>query len=513
VSVHDAIVIGAGHNGLTTAAMLARSGRRVLVLERRDCVGGVAASEEFHPGYHGAGLLHDTGGLRPSVVRALELERHGLALRDRRPGLLALGEGGAALYLSGETSEAAAAIAELSPTDAERYRGFRELIESLRPLVDQFLDNPPLDLIDVESNKLRDVARRALRLRRLGRKRMLEFLRLPPMSVADWLDEWFETGLLKAALAHAAVLGTFSGPRSPGTNFNLLLGECGAGPGVSGGAPALVAALDSAARRLGVEIRVDAAVERILTSTTGVRGVRLESGEELQASVVASACDPKRTLLEMLPHGIIPVRLEQRIRQFRARGTTAQVLLAIDGPVVFAGNAGEPVEFARTGGDLDRIEQAYDPIKYRSIADAPILDVHVPTVRCPDLAPPGHSVVSVLVHFVPYDLDAGWDEPQRERLGRIVVSQLERHLPGLISAVRGRRVLAPPDLDHHYGLTGGQIHHGDHALDQLLVRPVPDCSRYRTPIRGLYLCGSGSHPGGGLTCAPGAHAARTILDD
>ena len=485
----------------------------MLVVERREIVGGLAATEEFHNGYRSTGPLHDTTVVRHGVVRALDLTRHGLVLREHAGGLLALDDDGAGLYLDGDRRSAVEQIAAFSPGDAESYRKFLAFTDRVRPVVDQFVDNPPLDLIRFETNRVGDLLRRGLRLRRLGKREMLEFLRLLSMSVADWLDEWFDSELLKAALAHTAIAGSFSGPRSPGTATNLLLHACGSHGGVAGGAPSLLAALTRAAEQSGVEIRTSAPVERILFSDGRVEGVRLAGGESLSATRVACSCDPKQTLLELLPRGLLASRTEQRIRRFRTRGTTAQVKLAVAGPVRFAALPDRPIEFARTGSSLDGLERAFDAIKYRSLSAPPILEIHVPTVASPQLAPDGHSVISALVHFAPHDLAGGWDDAAKERLGETVVSILSGHVPQLAANTVAREVLAPTDLERRYGVRDGQIHHGECALDQLLIRPAPECTGYRTPVPGLYLCGSGSHPGGGLTLSPGAQAAAAILSD
>ncbi len=509
---YDVLVVGAGHNGLATAGLLARKGRKVLVLERRTVVGGLAAAEEFYPGYRSAGLLHETTGLRPQVVEKLALRRHGLSLRREGPAVLALGEGGQGLLLSGDRGRAMAAIGRLSEKDAESYGRYHAFIDRVCDIFTGFYDEPPVDLTRVDGRGAWDLMRRALRLRRLGGARMLELLRLPPMPMADWLDEWFETDLLKAALALPAIGGTFLGPRSPGSNANLLLRECTAGPGVEGGGPALIAALERAARSFGAEIRTGAAVERVLADPGSVKGVQLAGGERIEARVVAASCDPKHLFLDLLPPGAIAHRLEHRIRKFRARGTTAQLLLALAAPVRFACRPeADGIAFARAASSLTHLERAFDAVKYRAFSDAPALDIHVPTVETPGLAPAGHSVLSALIHFAPHDLRAGWDEAQKERLGDRVVEILESHAPGLKSAIVSGQLLSPRDLEERYGITGGHIHHGEHSLDQLLIRPAPECAEYRTPVPGLFLCGSGSHPGGGLTCGPGALAAASIL--
>ncbi len=508
---YDVIVVGAGHNGLTTAALLAKNGRRVLVLERREQVGGLAASHEFHSGYRGAGLFHDSTGVRSAVVEALDLERHGLVRRSVAPDVLALGAEGASLMLVGDGQRAAAEIGRLAPRDADRYGEFLGFLERLRGVLRTFTDEPPLDLIDLPGNGAWKLIRRASRLRRLGKGPMLELLRIPPMSVADWLNEWFGHELLKATLALPALTGGFHGPRSPGTATNLLLHAAAAGPGLSAGGPSLIRALERAAHSAGAEIRTDANVERIHLAAGRVAGVETRTGERIDAGIVAASCDPKLVFLQLLEPGAVPSRLVQNVRKLRMRGTLAQALLALDAPLRFDCRPDERIEHARTGQSLDHLERAFDPVKYRRLPDSPVLDVYLPTVSDPQLAPPGAEVVSVLIHFAPYDLAPSWGRDERERLLDRVVELLELHAPRLSSSLVGRELLSPVDIERRYGCSGGQIHHGEHALDQLLVRPVPGCIGYRTPVPGLFLCGSGSHPGGGLTCAPGALAAGAIL--
>lgn len=509
----DAIVIGAGHNGLTTAALLGKAGRRVLVLEQREVIGGLAASESFHTGYASAGVLADTCLVRSSVISGLDLVQHGLELRASPPTVLALGEGEPLLLAQGhdvhDVERAAAAIGRLSAADAEAYRKYVAQLERLAPAVRELFGRAPVDVVDVESESLWGLGQRALRVRKLADADLLELLRMPPMSVGDVLRERFTSDRLSAALALPALAGTFTGPWSPGNGLDLLRRESLLGPGVVGGGPMLVAALAKAARAAGVHIRTSAAVSRLLVGREGVEGVVLAGGEEIRARAVAASCHPWRTFCELTPPGLLEHRLEHRIRTFRSRGSVAQVLLALDRAPRL--HAGEPAEFVRVAGHLDEIERAFDAIKYGEVPQSPVLDVHVPTVAQPELAPKGHAVVSALVHYVPYARKGGWDDGARQQLGDRVVEILGRHDPGLPGSVVGRAVLVPPDLEQRYGLHGGHLHHGEHALDQLLVRPTPECACYRTPIAGLWLCGSGSHPGGGLTCAPGELAARAIL--
>lgn len=508
----DVIVIGAGANGLAAATLLARAGRRVLVLERRGTPGGLAAGGEFHPGFRSPGLLHDSTRVGAAVVKELGLERHGLRMRPSRPSVLALGDGGGGLRIEGDPEKAAREISALSARDAVRWPEFHAFIGRIRGVIASFLTSQPLDIVDVESAGPIDLVRRALKVRGLGRKDMLELLRLPPMSVSDWLGEWFESDLLKAAVALDAVAGNWMGPRSPGSNANLLIREALAGPGVEGNGPALVESLVRAAQAEGAEIRTSAPVTRILADAGGARGVELEGGEEIRSACVAASCDPRRVFIDLLPPGVVGTRLAQRIGAFRMRGTTGQVLLALDGVPAYASREGERVEYARTGARLDDIERAFDPIKYRRVPAEPVLEIHVPAGSPPPPARPGGAVMSILVHFLPLEPDGGWTDEARGRLGDAVVDRVEALAPGTRSMILDRKVLAPPDIEAEYGVTGGHIHHGENGLDQILVRPVPECQRYATPLEGLFLCGMGSHPGGGLTCLPGTLAARAILD-
>ncbi len=328
------------------------------------------------------------------------------------------------------------------------------------------------------------------------------------MLVGGLLGEWFSSDLLKAALALPALAGTFTGPWSPGNAVNLLRRESLLGPGIVGGGPMLIEALRKAAEAAGVEVRTEAAVERLQIEGGAVTGVSLAEGETLTAAVVAASCHPFHTLCELCPPGSIEYRLEHRIRTFRSRGCVAQVRLALKRPPCLHA---EEVEYARTGAHLDDLERAYDAIKYGELPQTPILDIHVPTVAQPELAPEGHAVLTASVYFVPYALASGWDDEARRRLGDRVIEILAQYDAEIPDSVVGREVLTPVDLEARYGIHGGDTHHGEHSLDQLLVRPTPECLHYRTPVRGLFLCGSGSHPGGGLTCAPAELAVDAIL--
>jgi phytoene dehydrogenase-like protein len=509
---YDAIVIGAGHNGLTTAAFLAKSGKRVLVIERRDTVGGLCAADEFHGGYRTAGLLHDTSGVRRWVADALGLDQHGLAFESTPSPVFMPMREGSGLLLHHDPGQAEQEIAAFSKRDAERYREFRAFIARVRGAINNVLDNDPPDFMNLgDRGNLWQMGRRGMGVWRLGKRDTTELLRIAPMAVADWLGEWFETDVLKAALAGPAVYGTFTGPRSPGSAFNLLVYECRQGAAVKGGAGALVAALEKAARANGVEIRTGAEVERIAVENGVAKGVVLDGGEEVQAQCVAASSHPTHALLGLLPAGTISLQLEERMTHFRSSGTTAKVHIALDKPFDLAARTGERFARVRTGEHLDDLEKAFDATKYGEASAVPVLDIHVPSATNGGFAPDGHDSLSVLVNFAPYRVKEPWDEKAHQALGEAVVDTLAAYAPGVAKAIVAIEVLAPPDIEERFALPGGHIHHGEHAIDQLLVRPVPECAQYATPVAGLYLCGSGSFPGGGITCAPGALAARAIL--
>lgn len=508
---YDVIIIGAGHNGLVAAARLAKEGRRVLVLERRAEPGGLAAGEEFHHGYRTLGVLTDTTSLRRAVIDGLGLERRGLRLREA-PAVLIPQEKGPGLLLHRDPAKAGPELSRRSSKDAAAYAETRAFLARIAPAVGSLLESRPAMLAGDLGGDWGRLLKTGLALRLLGEKTLLELLRVGPMCVADWLNERFEDDLLKAGLAGLAVRGTWMGPWSAGTVATLLLKECFADKEVVGGPAALAKALVEAARGLGVEIRLSAPVAQVRVVAGKAVGVALEDGSEIGAAVVASSTDPRRTLLGLLAPADLPDSLEREIRAFKARGVAAKVNLALSGPLEFASRPGEPIEAARTGERIDDVERAYDAVKYRRFSEAPVLDIRVPTVSEEGLAPRGHHVAEILVHYAPYDLAGGWTDEARRRLGETVLGRLERYAPQVRKRLVGMQVLTPADLESRYGLSGGHLYHGEHALDQLyFMRPTPSCARYATPIEGLYLCGSGSHPGGGITGAPGWLAAKEIL--
>ncbi len=505
---YDAIVIGAGPNGLAAAVRLAKAGRKVVILERDEVPGGLSAKREFHPSYSVPGILHDDFLVPRAIAERLGLTEHGLSFRQH-PATYVAEANGPGILLSGDPQE----IAKRSPHDGAGYAGLRSFLDHVRPLIAAVLAEAPPPLAPRSAGDFWQIARRGLSAFRISRKDLVELARVAPMCIADFLNERFESPLLVEALAAPAVVSTWSGPWSAGTVTNFLLRHCAGGKSLQGGPPALVEALLAASRAAGAELRTNAEVARIRVEKGKVAGVTLASGETIDAPIVLSSADPKRTMLKLLAPGTLPIRIEEEFHRLRARGTAAKVHLALSGPLELAASDGRLDEAIRIGGGhVDDLERAFDAIKYRRFSGRPHLEIRVPTVADPSLAPPGHHVLSILASFAPYDLEGGWTAEAREHLGDAVISVLEQHAPNVRQRIVAREVLTPADLETRFALTGGQLHHGEQALDQLLVmRPVASAARYRTVISGLFLGGSGSHPGGGVRPTAGLLAAEAVI--
>ena len=519
----DVVVIGGGVNALTAASYLAKAGREVTIFCPEDKIDGTCARHEFHPGYFSPGVLSDTSMFRNWIVDELGLKDQGLAYSNTTK-TVAFGKD-QHLVLSDDTDETVEEIARVSTTDAKNYRGLKDFYDKINGPIGQFLNNIPADIVDPQQSDFWSLFKRGYGLRKLGKKDMLEVLRLAPMTVYDWLDEWFENDGLKAALALPAVTESYSAPWSPGTNANLLIQQVTRGPGIKGDGLALVTALRKAAKNNGVQFETNAEVIGIDPGN----GIKLEDGSQVKAKTILAACGPKKLFLEMMDARDLSHKFEQRISKFRTRGLTSQLLLAIDsskfkvqGSEMFAANGSysepgtrdpELPQRALLAEDLDYIERSFDPIKYQELPDRPSLEVYLPSKVNSDLAPEGQSVVSVLIHYTPYTLKGGWTDEDRETLALNVIDILDEKVPGIKENVVAKELLTPPDIEERYDLTGGHLYEGEHALDQLLVRPTPECSQYKTPFEGLFLCSGGSFPGGGLTGVPGALAARMVRDN
>ena len=501
----DTVVIGGGHNGLTAATLLAKKGEKTLLVERRPFLGGIAAGEEFHPGYKTHGLLHDTGGVRKQVIKELSLEKFGLVTTGKRSSQAVLGKDGRCIILSGNDDETRKNIANYSEKDAQAYIEYKKFINKIGPVIRDIMDNVPPDLVNMGSGDLWELAKKGLSLKRLGKATMMELLKVGPMSVQDFLDERFETEFLKAGLAGPSIYGSFTSPRSAYTTLNLLLWECLSNEEVVGGPQALIDALEKAAKDAGVTIMTDNEVAQILLNDDRkVNGVRLKNGEEYATGKVAASCAPRETFFNLLAPNHIEYSLQHGIDHYRSRGTTAKLNLALNAPLNIKGLNNE-VEFIRTGNTWLEMEKAYDAVKYDEYSTEPVLDIHISKN-----APEGHSTVSILIHYAPYELKDGWAEAAKNSLTNVITT-LSQYCENLEHSIVASELLTPVDLEERYNLPNGHIFHGEHAVDQLLTRPLPSCMRYATPIEGLYLCGSGSHPGGGITCMPGMLGAKTIL--
>lgn len=504
----DVVVIGAGHNGLTNACLMAMKGKRVALVEMRDSLGGLAESVEFQPGFKSAGIWHGTGNVSESVMQSLGLKD---LIEKSTPTVYALGESGRIAPISGPTETTTFGIAQHTRADGSSYVRYRDFMTRIRPVLSRFLMRRPLNLLDVESEAPVELLTRALGLRLLGSHDMIELLRVAPMPVGDFLNEYFETDFIKGALSMDAVLGTFTAPRSPGTTTNLLMHESVSGQSIKGGSLALTEALIHRARELGVEFKCGSAVTEILTDNKSVKGVVLDNGDMIEAPIVSASINPKSVLLDMLPVAALTHTTEHRISNFRTYGTAAHLLLAVDGPVMFDGASTEnKLSHVRIAPSLDHVEKAFDAVKYDRFSDDPVLDISVPSIDHASLAPSGKSVVSVLIGYAPYHLDGGWTDDARNTLTMNVVDTISRFSPQFEQKIIAAKLSTPVDLEKDYGLTGGHLHHGEPGLDQILVRPIPECFDHETPVQGLTLCGSGTHPGGSVSCVAGALATRAI---
>ncbi|HEY0876149.1 MAG TPA: NAD(P)/FAD-dependent oxidoreductase [Vicinamibacterales bacterium] len=514
----DAIIIGAGHNGLVTAFYLAKAGLKPLVLESRAAVGGCVTDEEFAPGFK-APLAHAIGPLRTSVVNDMGLARR-IRFIQPDPRLVTLSPDGHALAFSTDVPRTVEAIRPFSQRDAEAYPEFCATLERLGGFLAHLLELTPPDIDGPAAGEMWDLLKVGKRFRTLGRKDGFRLLRWGPMAAADLVAEFFESDLLQAALAARGVFGTAQGPWSAGSGAVLLLNAAiDPAPGgrsltIKGGLTALADAMGDAARGAGAEIRTGARVSRVIVHEGRARGVVLEGGEEIEAPLVISSADPRRTFLELID----PIELDpgflMRARNYRSRGTVAKVHLALNTLPSFAGVANPADLHGRIliGPSVDYLERAFDPSKYGEIPGEPYIELTIPTMNDPELAPANRHVLSAHVQFVPYHLREGSWEENRDRLASIVIDTIERYSPGLRRFVEATQVLTPADLERQYGLTGGHIYHGEPALDQLFtMRPFLGWAKYVTPIRNLFLCGSGTHPGGGITGGSGQNAAREIV--
>lgn len=522
----DILVIGAGQNSLVAAFYLARAGHKPLVLERRSVVGGAAVTEEFHPGFRASVLEGVHGPLAPAAWNdMLRPERAAVEWIEPRCRLCALAPDGRALVLTHKAPESSQNVAAFSKADAAKYVELAETLESARGLVQDLLLMTPPDIDHPSSSDAWSLLGAGRKFRRLGKKNMQRLIRWGPMATADFVAEFFETELLRAGIAARGVFGLAAGPWSAGTTATLLL-RFGAGGfpdriplRARGGSGAISNALAAAAQQAGAEIRTDAEVARILVKDGAVSGVALSSGEEIHAKAVVSGVDPKRTFLGLLEPVHLAPSFLRKISNYRSRGVVARVLLALDALPTFpalqnlpeAERADALASRVHIGPEIDYLERAFDASKYGEFSRAPYLEASIPSLLDPSVAPAGKHVMTIHTQYAPYMLKNGDWPSQRDALAHAVIKTLAEYAPDIPSKILARRVITPLDLETDYGLTGGHISHGELALDQLFtMRPLLGLARYRAPIGGLFLCGSGTHPGIGLAGASGLNASGEI---
>jgi phytoene dehydrogenase-like protein len=521
VPSYDAIVVGGGHNGLVCAAYLARAGKKVLVLERRERIGGAAVTEEVFPGFRFSVFSYVVSLLRPEIIRELELPRHGLHILPLESTLTPLQNGD---YLAqwNDHDQNRRELARHSLRDAEAYDEFGLMLHQMARAVKPLLAMAPPDPTSLAPRELLGMKRLASYFRDLGPTRFHTLSRLLTMSSADFLDQWFETEALKATKSASGIIGTLLGPRSPGTAYVLLHHYMGELDGVfrawgfaKGGNGSVSAAIAGAARAAGAEIRTAAPVAQILVKWGRARGVVLENGEEIRAKRVVSGADPRRTFLQLVGEKHLPAPFVESIQRFRFRGSSAKVNLALGELPDFTCLPGRGAHLRGAisiSPSVDYLERAYDEAKYGEVSRQPYMDIVIPSLIDPGMAPPGKHVMSIFVQYAPYHVNGGWTDERREALGDTVVETLAQYAPNLKSAILHRQVVTPADIERIVGLTEGNIFQGELSLQQMFfLRPVPAWAKYRTPLAGLYQCGAGTHPGGGVMGASGRNAALQIL--
>ena len=520
---YDAIIIGGGHNGLVAAAYLARANKKILVLERRELVGGCAVTEEVWPGYRVSTGAYLSSLLQERIVRELELERFGYRVDAKDPAFFSAFPDGRHFFMWQDRARTLQEIAKFSQRDADVYAAYEDHLERLSQVVDGLLLTtpprfPPRGILD-----FLDYLKIAGRLRGLGPKDMVALVKIFTQSAAEFLDEWFESEQVKVTLATDGVIGANGGPRSPGTAY-ILLHHCMGGVAghrglwgfVRGGMGAVSEAIAASARARGTEIRTSAPVRKVLVRGGRAYAVALEGGEEIEADAIASNLDPKITFLRLLEEGDLDPEFVAAIRKFRIEGTSAKINLALSGLPEFTAFPGAPGPHHKATmhicPSIEYVERAWDDAKYGRPSERPLLELTIPTMYDPSLAPPGRHIMGIFLQYAPYTLREGkWDE-LREPFGDRVMNLIEEYAPNMSSIVEHRQVLTPLDLERRFGITGGNIFHGEMSLDQMFVmRPVAGWARYRTPVKGLFLCGSGAHPGGGVMGAPGYNCAREML--
>ena len=521
---YDAIVVGAGHNGLTNAAFLAKAGLDVLCVEKNEYIGGATVSRNLYKDWIYSNASYVCSLLRPEIFRALELSRHGLQITPYGGGTVFMQDGG---YLGSYPDHDVhhREYARFSMSDADAYERFSADTMRQCRFVRDFLLHTPADPTSFKPKDLKRLAHLGSRFFEMGEERMYDTIRFWTMSVAEYLDEYFETDVIKAALSGSGIIGTALGIHSPGTAYVLLHhymgevdGNMGAWGYARGGMGAVAESIAGAFQAYGGELRRDAGVEQILVKSGKVKGVALTNGEEIDARIVVSGMDVKRTFLKCMDKNDLPAEFYHRVKNFKIRGSSGKLNIALDGMPSFpALPKGSPL----LHGDMhfidsmERMERAYDDWKEGTWSRDPYVDMVIPTVSDPTMAPPGKHFMSCFVQYCPPKINGReWKPEEREAFGQTVIDQIAEHSPDFKDLILHVEIRTPKELEDEAGLTEGNIFHGELTMDQLMFnRPVPGYAQYRAPVAGLYMCGSSTHPGGGVIAAPGANAAREILFD
>ncbi len=519
---YDVTIVGGGHNGLVTACYLAKSGLKTLVLEAREVVGGGAVTEEIHPGFRCSTLDHAAGPVSPQVVADLNLARHGLEMITPEARVTALSPDGRHCCIYNDVSRTITEIEKFSANDAGSYPEFVNSFSRIGRVLAPLLSMTPPSIDQPTKSDLWQLGKVGLAFRGLGKKDEYRLLRWAPMAVADLVSEWFETELLRATVAARGIHGAFAGPWSAGTSLGLLWqaatdgSALGSASSAKGGMGSLSKALSNAAKAAGAEIRTSARVAQISGAYGDKPKVVLEGGEEIESRVIVSNADPRTTFLNLVD----PIDLEPnfllKMRNYRAPGVVAKINLALDGLPSFNAIDDNMKLSGRIhiSPEIDYLERAFDASKYGEFSTDPYLDINIPSLGDPSLAPAGKHVMSIHVQFAPYKLRQGDWTTRRNEFASNIIDKLEAYAPRLREMIVASQVITPVDLEETYGLSGGHIHHGEQTLDQFFTfRPLIGWAQYRTPLKRLYLCGAGTHPGGGLTGLPGANAAREIARD
>jgi len=521
---YDVIVIGGGHNGLTNAAYLAKAGKKVVVLERRHVLGGAAVTEEIIPGFLFSECSYVVSLLRPEIIRDLDLPRHGLEILPL-DGTFTPMPSGDYLWRMNDHGRTVREIRRHSRVDAEAYEEFSKMMTPMCRFVKPILSMVPPDPTTLRPKDLKQLHFLMQRFRDLSSDERYTLIQLMTMSAADFLDQWFETDVLKATMSASGIIGTFLGIRSPGTAYVLLHHYMGEIDGAfrswgfsRGGTGAISNAIAAAAREAGVEIRTKAGVAKIIVKNGRACGVALQSGEELAASVVSSSVDPHLTFERFLEPNELPGEFLEDVKRYKYRGSSGKVNLALDGLPEFKCLPGDGAHLRGAlsiSPSVEYMERAYDDAKYGKFSRRPYIDMVIPSLTDPSVAPPGKHVMSCFVQYAPYKLAEGtWDDQQREAFGDNVIDTISEHIPNIGKIIVGRQVLTPLDLEREFGLTQGNIFQGELSLEQLFfLRPVPGWAYYKTPVENLYMCGSATHPGGGIMAAPGRIASQVILKE